>query len=118
VACNYFYLNPLDMEGMSNEHISSTAIHDCATDWNTCAFQCSSAGEFRCELQDPACHDTLPNPNAFDAFVAGVLAGSERQVITTCQLDAFFENEISVAHDAQMEERVINDFHFLLGNPP
>ena len=44
--------------------------------------------------------------------MTGVLAGSERQVITTCQLDDYFENEISMAHDAQMEERSIDDFHF------
>ena len=50
ISARNFYWNPLDMEGLSDEHISSTSIDGCAADWDSCAFQCSGAGKLRCEL--------------------------------------------------------------------
>merc|ERR1719220_1972069 len=69
VTCAYWYLNPVKMEGMSNEHISSTGISDCPTDWTSCKFRCDSAGEWQCEQTELSCRENLPNPQKFNDFV-------------------------------------------------
>jgi len=115
VSCAYWYLNPMKMEGMSNEHKSSTGISDCPTDWNSCSFRCSSAGEWQCDLAqtDTSCSDNLPSQQFFDAFVENLIGGqvSEDAYITTCQLETFRVQQANVAHDNNTEEELVHDFH-------
>jgi len=116
VTCAYWYLNPVNMEGMSNEHKSSTGISDCPTDWNSCRFRCGSAGEWQCDLDqtDSSCRDNLPNKQKFDAFVENLIEGivSEESYVTTCQLNNFRDFQAVVAHVNNAEEDLIHDFHF------
>jgi hypothetical protein len=72
----YWYLNPVRMEGMSNEHKSSTGISDCPTDWSQCKFKCGSAGEWQCDIKQATCSANLPNEAKFDAFIKR-LTGSD-----------------------------------------
>jgi hypothetical protein len=71
VDCKYWYLSPVNMEGMSNEHHSSVGISDCPTNWGDCAFQCGSAGEWKCQgFSDLAeCQSKLPNADILDEFI-------------------------------------------------
>jgi hypothetical protein len=114
VPCMYWYLNPVRMEGMSNEHISSTGISDCPTDWSQCKFKCGSAGEWQCDIKQETCSANLPNEAKFDAFIKR-LTGSdvidEDAYITTCQLE-MFRQVADVAHGMEEEEDLIHDFHF------
>jgi len=114
VQCVYWYLNPLKMEGMSNEHKSSTGISDCPTDWSKCKFKCGSAGEWQCDTQEAACSANLPNEAKFDAFIKKLIGFDvidEDAYVTTCQLE-MFRRDADVAHDEEEEEGLIHDFHF------
>jgi hypothetical protein len=114
VSCAYWYLNPIKMEGMSNEHKSSTGISDCPTDWSKCSFKCGSAGEWQCDIKDAACSADLPNEAKFNEFIRKLTGSNvfyEDAYITTCQLE-LFRQDADIAHNKNLEEGLIHDFHF------
>lgn len=118
VDCIYWYLKPVDMEGMSNEHHSSVGISDCPTNWGDCAFQCGSAGEWKCQgFSDLAeCQAKLPNADILGEFIKAIsddattLEDSDHY-LTTCMLAKFkstVELQLKMGAPVDLNE----DLHF------
>jgi hypothetical protein len=120
VDCNYWYVNPTNMEGLSNEHGSSVGISDCPTDWANCAFECSSAGEWVCQpLDKPTetfaeCQAKLPNVDKFNLFVrtvTGMNTVDEEGYVTTCDLGRF-ASTVDLVHAIEAKSGIVEDLHF------
>lgn len=119
VDCFYWYVNPLKMEGLGNEHSSSVGISDCPTDWTNCGFDCSNAGEWKCKPREPnysACKAGLPNNDRLNKFIKE-LTGDEdfddESVVTSCDLRDFMATVESVhSSDVPTEISLVEDFHF------
>lgn len=120
VGCVYWYVNPLKMEGLANEHHSSVGISDCPTDWDNCGFDCSNAGEWKCLPKDTAkesheeCKAGLPNSGNLDLFIKALTGNTvvdESEYITTCDL-AEFKHFSDLVHASGAPRDIVHDFHF------
>jgi hypothetical protein len=118
VDCKYWYLNPVTMEGMSNEHHSSVGISDCPTNWGDCAFQCGSAGEWKCQgFSDLAeCQSKLPNADILGEFIEAIsekasTINDHDHYLTTCML-AKFRSTVDLQRSMGKPVDLNEDLHF------
>lgn len=121
--CVFWYVNPVEMEGLGNEHDSSIGISDCPTNWENCGFDCANAGEWKCQPGPgiEECRQLLPNGDKLASFIAKLnemsddgKSGEERLTgyVTTCELEAF-ALEIEAIHASQTATHIVEDFHFV-----
>jgi hypothetical protein len=111
------------MEGLSNEHSESVGISDCPTDWSSCGFDCSNAGEWKCLPWDTdaapygACKSNLPNEDKLDDFIRALkmidfdVAIDDSQFITTCELHTFATRVMYVQGNASESDSIVHDLH-------